>query len=40
VGGADEEALIGLYKTESGSTGSNGSSVKEILTDTSNSDED
>ena len=28
VGGADEEALIGLYKTESGSTGSNGSSVK------------
>jgi len=43
--GEDEEALIGLYKTESGltETGSNGSSVKvreEILTDTSNSDED
>jgi len=44
VKGEDEEALIGLYKTESGlETGSNGSSVKvreEILTDTSNSDED
>jgi len=37
-GGPDEEALIGIYKAPS--TGSNGSSVKEILTDTSNSDED
>jgi len=39
--GPDEEALIGIYK--SSSTESNGSSVKvreEILTDTSNSDED
>jgi len=38
----DEEALIGLYKTPS-TESSNGSSVKvreEILTDTSNSDED
>jgi len=41
AGGQDEEALIGVYK--SASTGSNGSAVKvreEILTDTSNSDED
>jgi len=40
-GGPDEEALIGIYKTSD--AGSNGSSVKvreEILTDTSNSDED
>jgi len=37
-GGPDEEALIGIYQAPS--TGSNGSSVKEILTDTSNSDED
>merc|ERR1719499_1484821 len=41
TGGPDEEALIGVYKTAD--AGSNGSSVKvreEILTDTSNSDED
>merc|ERR1712117_312195 len=36
TGGPDEEALIGVYKTSD--AGSNGSSVKEILTDTSNSD--